>query len=380
MSARILVVEDDRIDRMIAVQALGKHFEVDQAADGVEGLAKATDEAYDLILLDIEMPEMDGREMLRSLRDKGVETPVILLTGEVRTSVIGELMGYGISNYIVKPVPPHELVAKASLMLKEILSASETAEAKQELSALAELGLQVLLVDDMESVEQSLQEHLPEGITLAAARTRDAALEHIHLESWDFVFVDMEIPHVDTVNLALILKEKCGTARVIGLFLRDASQARVDARRYGLDGFVYKPFDERELRVLLSDHRREGQTLVTLDANVMTFAEFPENIEEHEDHTSRVMVIAQEKCRQIAAACHGKAILSLVGEPPAESFSRILDGLKVYCEGLGIELGAGEEMSPGALAILRKSGIFEESAGADEKPEAELGPVPTTED
>lgn len=380
MSARILVVEDDRIDRMIAVQALGKHFEVDQAADGREGLAKASDEAYDLIMLDIEMPEMDGREMLRSLRDKGIETPVILLTGEVRTSVIGELMGYGISNYIVKPVPPHELVAKASLMLKEILSASETAEAKQELSALAELGLQVLLVDDMESVEQSLQEHLPEGIMLTGARTRDAALEHIHLEPWDFVFVDMEMPRVDTVNLALTLKEKCTSARVIGLFLRDASQARVDARRYGLDGFVYKPFDEREMRVLLSDHRREGQTLVTLDTNVMTFAAFPENQEEHEDHTNRVMVIAQEKCRQIAAACHKTVILSLPADPPAESFSRILDALKVYCEGLGVELGAGEEMSPAALDVLKKSGVLQESTGVGEKPDAEVGSVSTTED
>lgn len=359
MSAKILVVEDDRIDRMIAVQALGKHFDVDQAADGVEGLEKATEGTYDLIMLDVEMPEMDGREMLRALRDKGIETPVILLTGEVRTSVIGELMGYGISNYIVKPVPPHELVAKASLMLKEILSANESDETKTELRALADLSLQVLLVDDMESVEESLQEHLPEGVMLRAARTRDAAVEQIHLEPWDFVFVDMEIPQVHTVELALSLKSQCGTARVIGLFLRDASYAKDDARRYGLDGYVYKPFDKREMRVLLSDHRREGQRLVLVDGNVMNFAEFPEDAQEHDDHLSRVLVIAQEKCRLVAAGCYSELTLCLSSNPPTECLSKLIDSLKVYCEGLGLKLGADEDVTPEILAVLKEKGLVD---------------------
>lgn len=367
MSAKILVVEDDRIDRMIAVQALGKHFDVDQAADGVEGLEKATTESYDLILLDVEMPEMDGREMLRALRDKGINTPVILLTGEVRTSVIGELMGYGISNYIVKPVPPHELVAKATLMLKEILNTTESDETKTELRALAELGLQVLLVDDMESVEESLQEYLPVGVMLRAARTRDAAVEQIHLEPWDFVFVDMEIPQVDTVELALSLKSQCGTARVIGLFLRDAAYAKDDARRYGLDGYVYKPFDNKEMRILLSDHRREGQRLVLVDGNVMNFAEFPEDPEEHDDHLSRVLVVAQEKCRLVAAGCYSDLVLSLSSNPPPGCLSRLIDSLKVYCEGLGLKLAADEDVTPEVLEVLKSSGLV----GTGEAPNTE---------
>jgi DNA-binding response OmpR family regulator len=371
MSAKILVVEDDPIDRKIAVQALGKHFDVEEAANGLEGLEKATQELYDLILLDIEMPEMDGREMLRALRDKGIDTPVILLTGEVRTSVIGELMGYGISNYIVKPVPPHELVAKATLMLKEILSASESDETKTELRALAELSLQVLLVDDMESVEESLQEYLPAGVMLRAARTRDAAVEQIHLVPWDFVFVDMEIPQVDTVELALSLKSQCGTARVIGLFLRDAAYAKDDARRYGIDGYVYKPFDKKEMRVLLSDHRREGQRLVLVEGNVMSFAEFPENPEEHDDHLSRVLVIAQEKCRLVAAGCYSELVLSFSSNPPPGCLSKLIDCLKVYCEELGLKLGADEKVSPEVLGILKKSGLIDaaEKTGTEAVPD-----------
>ncbi|MBT6175664.1 MAG: response regulator [Deltaproteobacteria bacterium] len=369
MSAKILVVEDDRIDRMIAVQALGKHFDVDQAADGLEGLEKATEGSYDLIMLDVEMPEMNGGEMLRALRDKGVETPVILLTGEVRTSVIGELMSYGISNYIVKPVPPHELVAKATLMLKETLNANDSDETKTELKALAELGLQVLLVDDMEQVEESLQEHLPGGVMLRAARTKDAAAEQIHLEPWDFVLVDMEMPQVDTVELALSLKSQCASARVIGLFLRDASYAKDDARRYGLDGHIYKPFDERDIRVLLSDHRRQGQRLVAVEGNVMSFAEFPEDSEEHQDHLSRVLVIAQEHCRLVAAGCYSEVILSLSSNPPQECLSKLIQALKIYCEGLGLRLGADEEVSPEVLGVLKELGLV--SSGDDKEIEAE---------
>ncbi len=357
MSAKILIVEDDRIDRMIAVQALGKHFEVEEAADGSEGLAKATENQYDLILLDVEMPEMNGSEMLRAMRDQGNQTPVILLTGEVRTSVIGELMGYGISNYIVKPVPPHELVAKATMMLKEIMSANDRATENSELSALAELGLQVLLVDDMEQVEESLQEHLPRGVSLAAARTREAALEQIYLEPWDFVFVDMEMPRVDTVHLALTLKEKCATARVVGLFLRDASHARDDARRYGLDGHVFKPFDERELRVALSDHRREGQRLALAQGNSLAFAQFPQDEQEHADHLNRVLVVAEEKCRQIASACYSEVILSLESNPPVASLKKMIDALKPYCEGLGLVLSADDNVSPELLAVLKETDL-----------------------
>ena len=367
MSAKILIVEDDRIDRMIAVQALGKHFEVEEAADGSEGLAKATENEYDLILLDVEMPEMNGTEMLRSMRDKGIETPVILLTGEVRTSVIGEIMGYGISNYIVKPVPPHELVAKASMMLKEIMSASDRASESSELSALAELGLQVLLIDDMEQVEESLQEYLPRGVSLVAARNREAALEQIYLEPWDFVFVDMEMPRVDTVHLALTLKEKCATARILGLFLRDATHAREDARRYGLDGHVFKPFDERELRVVLSDHRREGQRLALAQGNSLAFAQFPPEAEDHDDHLNRVLVVAQEKCRQIAAACYSEVILSLDSNPPVESFKKMISVLKAYCEGLGLGLSVDDSTPPELLTVVKEAGLTQEDQGQPEE-------------
>jgi CheY-like chemotaxis protein len=206
---------------------------------------------------------------------------------------------------------------------------------------------------------------------LRAARTRDAAVEQIHLVPWDFVFVDMEIPQVDTVELALSLKSQCGTARVIGLFLRDAAYAKDDARRYGIDGYVYKPFDKKEMRVLLSDHRREGQRLVLVEGNVMNFAEFPENPEEHDDHLSRVLVIAQEKCRLVAAGCYSELVLSFSSNPPPGCLSKLIDCLKVYCEELGLKLGADEKVSPEVLGILKKSGLIDaaEKTGTEAVPD-----------
>ena len=359
MMPTVLVVEDNRIDRQIAVQALGKQFSVDEATNGVEGLAKATATPYDLIMLDVEMPEMDGREMLRSLRSEGIQTPVILVTGEVRTSVIGDLMMDGISNYIVKPVPPNELLAKATLVLEEIRLSNKGKGESGDDSTTEDVALRVLLVDDMKPVEESLSEHLADEVTLCGVYTRDAALDRARLEDWDLLLVDMEMPDIDAVALALELKKECPGSRVIGMFLRDVAQARLDARRYGLDGFIYKPFDATEVASLMVDNGRDAADVVTVDGNTLALNQFPEESEQHDQHITRVLLRAQEECRALAAACYPQMVLDLSVSPPADCLPRILDALKVHCEGLGLTLVGDAAGSSELQSILNQAGVSE---------------------
>lgn len=110
---RILVVEDE-IHLCDAVTHLLKrhNYTVDAVNDGVSGLDNALSGIYDLILLDIMLPGMDGITVLRNIREQGIATPVILLTakGEISDKVQG--LDCGADDYLSKPFAAEELMAR----------------------------------------------------------------------------------------------------------------------------------------------------------------------------------------------------------------------------------------------------------------------------
>ena len=115
----VLTVDDSRAVRTIVskqVKDLG--FEVAEAEDGVQGLVKLDECQYDLVILDVTMPNMDGPTMLGKMRDAGNTTPVIMLTSESKRSIIAGAMKSGITDYILKPFKPEELRAKILTVLQ----------------------------------------------------------------------------------------------------------------------------------------------------------------------------------------------------------------------------------------------------------------------
>ena len=110
---RILLVEDEVHLSEALTQILKKNnFTVDAAFDGVTGLDNALSNIYDLIILDIMLPKLDGINILKNIRKEGIATPVILLTarGEVSDKVIG--LDSGADDYLAKPFATEELLAR----------------------------------------------------------------------------------------------------------------------------------------------------------------------------------------------------------------------------------------------------------------------------
>ncbi|MBR6485136.1 MAG: response regulator transcription factor [Lachnospiraceae bacterium] len=120
MSTRILVVEDEeKLARFIELELEHEGYEVSKAFDGRTALTMATGEQFDLILLDIMLPELNGLEVLRRLRqDDGNNTPVILVTA--RDAVMDKVSGLdaGAVDYITKPFAIEELLARIRVALK----------------------------------------------------------------------------------------------------------------------------------------------------------------------------------------------------------------------------------------------------------------------
>ena len=128
MARRILIVEDEeKIARFTELELQHEGYETGKAGDGRTGLAMAESGEYDLILLDVLLPELNGLEVLRRLR-KHADLPVILLTA--RDAVMDKVAGLdmGADDYVTKPFAIEELLARirAALKKRERSSSSES--------------------------------------------------------------------------------------------------------------------------------------------------------------------------------------------------------------------------------------------------------------
>jgi CheY-like chemotaxis protein len=107
---RILLVEDNEVNRKVALRLLDKlQLVVEVATNGIEAVQKATTNAYDLILMDCQMPEMDGYEATRQLRAHGVQTPIVALTANALQGDREQCLLAGMDDYLAKPIKPDEL-------------------------------------------------------------------------------------------------------------------------------------------------------------------------------------------------------------------------------------------------------------------------------
>ncbi|MEM9467500.1 MAG: response regulator transcription factor [Actinomycetota bacterium] len=116
---RVLVVEDQAAMADALMRGLtAEGFDVDLAGDGVDGLWRAREFPYDLIVLDIMLPGVNGYEICRTLRTEGHRTPVLMLTAKDGEYDIAEGLELGADDYLTKPFSFVELVARMRALLR----------------------------------------------------------------------------------------------------------------------------------------------------------------------------------------------------------------------------------------------------------------------
>ena len=116
---RILVVEDDMVIANLLQRALREEsYAVDLAHDGIEGEWLATENPYDLVILDVMLPRKDGISALQSMRAAGVKSPVLMLTArdEVKDKITG--LDGGADDYMTKPFSLDELLARCRSLMR----------------------------------------------------------------------------------------------------------------------------------------------------------------------------------------------------------------------------------------------------------------------
>jgi two-component system, OmpR family, response regulator len=114
---KILVVEDDRTVGQYVKRGLEEQrYHADLVDDGMEGLRLASGGRYDIIVLDLRLPGMNGFEMLRTLRDRGNTTPVLVLTAQDSVDFKVQALRAGADDYVTKPFAFEELLARVEAL------------------------------------------------------------------------------------------------------------------------------------------------------------------------------------------------------------------------------------------------------------------------
>ena len=128
---RILVIEDEKKVANFVMQGLREeNYEVEVAYDGDQGLEKALAGEYDGMILDLMLPKRDGISLLRELRGRGINTPVLILTakGTTQDKIVG--LDAGADDYLAKPFHFEELTARIRSLLRRSVSVEKTTQLK----------------------------------------------------------------------------------------------------------------------------------------------------------------------------------------------------------------------------------------------------------
>lgn len=239
---KVLTVDDSRMIRTLIRKYLASlKLQIVEAGDGQAGLDAARAEKPDLIILDINMPVMDGTEMLRELRKipELKSTKVLMLTAESAEKLVLEVIKIGISDYIVKPFEEEVLVKKVCKILQ--IDPTRAAESTEE------PGLKkVLVLDDNESILLVTRKFLTGIADVFTTSHPEKALQLASQHSPEVVLLGLQ---TDAFQMLSTMKKERGldSARFVCLATRSAAEKVGDAQNAGFAEVLYKPFDKETL-------------------------------------------------------------------------------------------------------------------------------------
>jgi len=227
---RLLVVDDDPdtcANLSDIFTDLG--YRVDVAHDGSEALKLVEQNAYDLALLDLKMPGMNGLELYREIRRISSGTVAIIVTAFVSSDTAKSVIEAGAWRIVPKPINFGQLQSEVDEALNQPL---------------------VLVVDDDHELCQSLWDLFREqGYRVCLAHDAQTAQRRLGRRDYQVVLIDMKLPQTDGTKVLQIVQDENPTARtlIITGFAREMNESIQEALASGADAVCYKPFDIEQL-------------------------------------------------------------------------------------------------------------------------------------
>jgi len=234
---RVLIVEDDpRIRTMLGKGLRRAGFDATSVEDGATAVAYATAaEPFDLIVLDLGLPDIDGLDVMRRLRAARVETPIVILTARDAVADKITALNGGAQDYLTKPFSIEELLARVRLRLAETgtrpMSRPDRG-APADASAREPIAGRVLIIEDDERIAALLRKALGAvGVELVVAEDGEVGVFLATTEPYDAVILDVGLPGVDGFAVLARLRSERPSLPVVLLTGYDDPAVRRRDRR-----------------------------------------------------------------------------------------------------------------------------------------------------
>jgi len=267
MGKKVLTIDDSKTVRLIVTKHLSVFgIEILEAENGEMGIAKAKEGKPDLILLDYNMPVMDGHQTLLSLKDDPSTSPipVIMLTTETVQDTVLKLIKLGLKDFIAKPFTREILLKKVNSVLG-IYEGDEPPSPENVQAIIAgpppppgsEGKTVVLAIDDKANILNMVTEYLGDQYFVLRAETGAAAEETMRKFQFDYMFLDLSMPDMNWADIfntyTKIKKDPASSKRVAAMTIRSADVDIAKAAELGIQAILYKPLTAMDVSGVINN-------------------------------------------------------------------------------------------------------------------------------
>ncbi len=264
----VLVVDDNPTNRFILCEILNAWgIENDEVEDGHTAIekiknSKAGGPKYGIVILDEKMPEMDGFEVAKAIREIDKDLPIIMMSSSESKDGRKKAKELGISHYLIKPVRQSKLydaiISTISCKKEEVF--------EEEITPTFKSHLKVLLAEDnpvnQKLVESLLKKH---GFDVVVAKDGEEAVRLANDTDFDLILMDLQMPKMDGISATKRIREKERETRkhtpIVALTARAFEEDRDECIFAGMDAYTTKPIKPEELFRVIEEAFRKSRDL-----------------------------------------------------------------------------------------------------------------------
>jgi len=245
---KILLVDDEEEFLAATSQALVRRgMDVDVAPNGVTAIEMVNRKRYDVVVLDVRMPDIDGIEVFGIIRSKQPGLPVIMLTGHASIDEAFQTSRNGIADYLTKPIDMDDLAARVRQVVVQSQQHRRSEHPPVEVVGL-DAAIRVMLIDDeaefLDSMNRVLRRRNMEVVTAASG---EEALALLKENLADVVVLDVKMPGMDGLGVLKRIKRRHPSVQVIMLTGHPSLEAAMESVKLGANEYLKKPPDLDQL-------------------------------------------------------------------------------------------------------------------------------------
>lgn len=253
---KILLAEDNEFNQMVAVDTLKSmfdHVEVVVANNGKEATEKVKEKNFDIILMDLQMPELNGFEATRTIKAMGgdiARIPIVAMTASATEDAIEDCYKQGMNGYLSKPFVPEELQQTVIKHVKSFRNGEAPAAGANNVAN----TIRILLADDNDFNQMVAQDTLMtlyKSVTVVAAMNGKEAVNKLAAEDFDVVLMDVNMPEMDGHEATRAIRQLAAPKNNVPIIAMTANVEKFEidkCKESGMNDYISKPFDPEALR------------------------------------------------------------------------------------------------------------------------------------